>query len=477
MDNFKIISVMKTLSKKELRRFGEFVSSPFFNKYEPAVRLYDAFVRFHPGFDNRNFTIEKIYSKVFPKEEFNYSKISNVISDLYQLSERFLAQLQIESSEFYIERNILRQLRERFLLKLYEQKHSAYTKELLARKYKNEDYFFYLHELNDDYLRFATLKNANTELNVLQNEFDNFMLYTIIRRLRYYSLMLHERNQTNINYDLFMLDEMLDYISKNENVQIPIILFFKNILLLLLYKEEKFYDELWRLKEQYFEEVSPDDRGIIYLHLYDYAAYMVNFKGDDSYNRDMFNIYKEEIEQGLMPPEGFSYYNFINVVKISCRVKEFEYAKEFMKSYRSSIPEAEETNVLEFCYGTIENAKNNYESALKHISKCNFQNFILKVQVRILLLKLNYRLRRYNEAFGMIDTFRHYIAKEDNILPEHRESYNIFLRLVSELIRATELPDKKEAEYRIEKIKKEADLMPANPFRIKIWLKEELTKL
>ncbi len=348
-------------------------------------------------------------------------------------------------------------------------------KELIEHKYKDEDYFYYLYEMNDEYLWYATLKKPNTELNILQTEFDNFFNYALIRLLRFYNLMLHERNQNNVDYRLTMFKEILNYISNEQTEEIPAILVFKTILLLLHTKEKKYYIQLKKLKEKYLNEFRFDDQHLIYIHIYDFAAYMVNFKGDDAYNYDMFEIYKELIEKNLMTKDSFLYPNFMNVVKVACRVGEYEFAENFINEFRVSIPETEKENVLEFCYGIIEIAKKNYKKALTHLSKTNFQNFIFKVQVKILLLKTYYKLEMHEQALGMIDSFRHYVSREESLLKEHKESYNKFLILVSDLIKVKESYSKDKS-FEFERIKKETDLIPANPFRIKAWLLEEISK-
>lgn len=474
MENYKIIQALRSLDKKELRRFGDFVTSPYFNKNEPVIALFGVLEKNHPEFNSRNFTIEKIFAKVFPKDEYNYHKINNVISDLYRLFEKFLAQTHIEKKEFYIERNLFRELRERKLYKIYEQKFTGYMKELIDRNYKDEDYYYYLYEINDEYLWYATLKKPNTELNILQTEFDHYIRYTLIRLLRFYNLMLHEKNQTNVNYRLTMFNDILKFLETDTTLEVPAIKVFKTILFLLHTKDKKYYDELWSLKEKYFSDFNSDDKRLIYIHLYDFAAYMVNFKGDDVYNRDMFKIYKEMLETEFITPSNFLYPDFMNIVKIACRVKEFDFARAAVERFKPALLKNGNENAIEFCCGTIENATGNLSGALEHFSKSNFQNFIFKVQVKISLLQIYYRLGMYDQAESIIDTFKHFVSREDNLLEEHRKSYNMFLNLMSELIRvqSSETPDK---DFKLHKLKKQAAEIPANPFRVKVWLLERIS--
>ncbi len=477
MENYKIIQVLRSLNKKELRNFGEFVNSPYFNKNEPVKRLLAAMEKYYPALNNRNFTIEKIFKKVFPRANYDYHKINNVISDLYKLSEKFLAQQHIENNEYYLERNIFRELRDKKLYKIYEQKYSAYMKDLIERKFKDEDYYYYLYEMNDEYLWYATIKKPNTELNILQTEFDHFFRFALIRLLRFYNLMLHEKSNTNVEYRLTFLNEIINFLQNEKAEDTPAIIVFKTILLLLHTKDKKYYSELWDLKEKYFDYFKFDDQYLIYIHLYDYAAYMVNFKGDDNYNKDMFIIYKEMLEKSFMKPENMLYPNLMNIIKISCRVGELVYAEKLINEFGPHIPSDERDNVLAFCYGTIENSKGNLKEAMKFFSRSNFQNFVFKVQVKILLLKIYYKLNMFEEALAMIDTFKHFVQREENLLREHKESYMLFLGAMIELIKIKSMINSEEYEFSLRKIRKDTEKMPANPFRIKLWLQSELDEL
>ncbi len=477
MEDLKLIELLRTFDKKEFRKFGEFVKSPYYNKNASVIALFEAISFYYPEFENRNFTLEKIYAKTFRKEKFNYPKITNVISDLYQLAEKYIIQITIEKKTSVNDMALITGLRQKEIGKLYEQKFSRKLDELKNTGVKDENYFYSMYEMYDDYLWYATSVKPNTELNVVQKEFDNFFYYALIRLIRFYSLMLHERNQNNVNYSMTMLDEVLLLLKKGDLINNPTLMVFINVLLLLYTKDSIYYEELKKLKINYFNELRKDDQYMLFVHMYDFCAHMVNNKCDDSYNKDMLDIYKEMLEKEFMTKDNFFYFNFINVVKVACRVGEFEYAENFINDYKDSIPEDEKENVLSFCYGTIENSKGNYNLALEYFSKSNFQNFLLKVQVKILLLKTYYKLEMYEQALQIIDTFRHFIKSEGNLLPEHAKSYSIFLRLMGELIRANEINRIEEREFRLNKIRKEAEKIPANPFRIKVWLIEELNEL
>lgn len=477
MKNYKLFEVLRALDKKEFRKYGEMVKSPFFNKNKNVIKLFGAIEPHYPAFDNKKFLPETVYAKAFPGEKYNAATFKNLISDLYALTEEFLSITGLNKKQFEKELAMLSEFRHRELYGIYENKYGKMKYALESRGVKDEDYYLDMHSLVSDYMWYAPVMKPNTNLENHQAYLDNIVYHTLIKLVKSYTLMLHEQNQTNIHYELTMIDEALEFIGRNEKNLNPTLLIFYKVTLLLKTKDLKVYLELKELKEKHFDEINISSRRRLFIHLYDFCAYMVNFKGDDSYNKDMFEIYKEVLARKFMTADNLLFSDFMNIVKIACRVKEFEFAESFIRDYQSSIPQDEKQNVLDFCMGVIEYSKGDYNRALSSFSRVNFQNFLYKVQVKIFLLQVYYKLEMYEEVLGMTDTFRHYIAKEENILKEHRESYGRFIKLVNRLVMALSSGDKKEKEFALHRLKTEASDIPANPFRIRTWLMEELERV
>jgi len=478
LKNFKIIEVLESLDKKEFKRLGEFVSSPYFNKNQNVVKLYGLLSGFYPDFSKKKLNAEVLFSKLFPAEKYDYHKLSNVVSDLYKLTERFLIQVNIEKEKNSNRLSIalINELRNKELYRLYEQKFERFIEGLDKDIYKDEVYYYTKYELYSDYLYFAAAQKPNTELNLVQTAFDNLYLSSMIGLMKFYILMIHENNQTQVNYDMPMFDEVLKYAKNGMNSDKHNVQLIATTLLLVSTKEPEYFFRLNELKEKYIKKIKFDDLQDLYVHLCSFCAYMVNFKREESFNRNMFTLYKEILHRKLMTADSFLYPNFMNYVKIACRVREYEFAEKFIEEYKSSIIEEEKENVLSFCYATIENSKGNYSEALRLFTRVNFQNFLFKVQVKISVLGLYYKLGLHDEALGAIDSFKHYVKREKNLVDAHRSSYYEYLRLMTELIRYKEAGEEKK-EFLLKKIQEDAEKMEANPFRVKSWIMEEADRL
>ena len=109
----KFISILKQLSTRERSRFREYVHSPFFNKHEATRMLCDYILEFSPPYEDLALDKKAAYNYLFPKEKYAEQRIYTLLSNLLNLMNGFLAQLQLEEKEEIQKRFAMQQLRKR----------------------------------------------------------------------------------------------------------------------------------------------------------------------------------------------------------------------------------------------------------------------------------------------------------------------------------------------------------------------------
>src|SRR3972149_7227775 len=164
MEKSKLISLLKTFNKDEIKSFNDFVSSPFFNKEKVLIRLTGYLQNNHPDYNNSGIEKEKVYSFLYPGKNYSDGLMRNVISDLYRLAEEFLAVNNLRNNSIKENMLLLDELNNRKLysqfLKLKEKteghiEKSGFKNELyferkieLTKLYRN-----YLNEVKDSYIK------------------------------------------------------------------------------------------------------------------------------------------------------------------------------------------------------------------------------------------------------------------------------------------------------------------------------------
>ncbi len=470
MVNTKLIKLLKTFSKSEIARFRDFVNSPYFNKNVNVIKLNEEILVYYPGFDSNEFTEENIFRKIFSREKFDYFKIKNFISDLYQLSLLFLKTIASEKKGIENDINLLEELHERRLDGLYLQKEKQINKHLDSLKIRDEFYFenkYQLARVTTSHYKFI---KSGYAFNLIQNEFNIYLQYTLIVLLRNYSKMLTNKNHGNIQFEMKMFDNIWEYIKDKEFEDIPSGRIYKQIIALELSRDEKDYRSLLKSKVKYIDNLSGEDIYYILLVANSFAAYRLKL-GDESFYKDRFIVFREMVERKIQLPEYILFVNFVNTYTSACMVGEYEWAEEFMKNFEEGISPAEEKlNTINYCKAFLAYRKKDYDSALEYFSKTSFRLFIMKVMVKSYSIRIYYEKNLYEQTFSAIDAFRHYLKNEKLIDEEQKIAHYEFLKFVNELTKLKSEGISHRNDIILAGLKKEIKGMHGNPLGAKNWL-------
>ena len=476
MQNTKLIQLLRSMNPAEFREFKDFVISPVFNKNKKIIVLFDSIKKYYPDFKSDSVKEENLFMKIFPGEEYDYFKIKNIVSDLFSLGKEYLTFIQYRDNSNVKDKFLLEQLRDRSLDNIFEISYKVFKKKIDSESVKDENYIFRQLELTEELHSFQIPKDPGTRLDFFQIELDYFLKYSIIRLLRFYNIMLHDKIQNNVDFDMKMYEEIMSYLKINKNEDNPTLLIYYNIILLGTEWDEKYFFKLKELKDKYFDSLNNGDRYMLFLHMANFCAYIYNNLGRTDFMHEHFLLSKENFDRGTIILGKVLYPDFLNHVKIAVRVEEFEWAEQYIQKYKHLLLEEKEST-LNFCNGIIHYKKGNIDKALDLLSQANFPEFIIKIQVKILLLQIYFEKEYFEQAFSMIDAFRHYLQREKSI-PEHSKgSFYDFLKNTNDLIKIKTGVGSDDKKFELKKISENIENMEVNQFGIKSWLKNKVSEL
>ena len=108
-----LLDILRKFSAKELKEFGEYVRSPFFNKNESTIKLFDYLRKFAPDFSDKKLEKEYAYRKVFPGTPFNDGFMRTIMFNLATLCENYLAYNHFVRSNYMEKLSLLSDYNER----------------------------------------------------------------------------------------------------------------------------------------------------------------------------------------------------------------------------------------------------------------------------------------------------------------------------------------------------------------------------
>ncbi|MBV6478444.1 MAG: hypothetical protein HGGPFJEG_01199 [Ignavibacteria bacterium] len=470
MENSKLVRLLKSLNQYEIRQFRDFLCSPVFNKKKILIRLFDELKKYYPDFKSDKLSDEKLYASVYPDKKYDYFKLKNSISDLFILGKEYLEFSGFRKDEDAKERYLLKELRFRSLLNIFQQVHKSALQRNEKKLEKDEQYLQHKLSLTVEELNYLTPQMPNMHLQYQQKMLDLFLEYSLIKIFKVYNVMMHEEKQNNFKYDKYLFDELMTFTDKSKFDNPTLRVYHQIISLESNRNDENFY-KLKGIGEKYKNSLSVYDTYMVFLHLNGYCANEFNVNSRTDLATIHFEIIKDKNETDYTTLGSLLYPDFINEIKIALRADEIKWAEDYIEKNKSRLS-SEKENTIYFCNAVLNLKKGNPEKALELLSKTNFPNFIIKVQVKLLQLQILYELEYFEQVFSSIDNFRHYIKRESTIKEDFKETFYEFVNILNALIKLKTLNSENGKDYELNKINSDIENMRSNQFGLKLWLKD-----
>ncbi len=476
MKNTKLIKLLQTFSPAEIKKFRDFVNSPYFNKNKNILKLNNELEKHYPDFDQEKMNEELIYRKVFRTGKYDYFKIKNIISDLYNLGLEFLKQQSNIFTSFSGDYNMIAQLRDRKLWNYHTKFVENYLEKFCKTQIKDRFYLYNEYLLLTEKQISNILKKPNST-ETIQESFNSFHDFTLLSLLRFYALMLHVNKENRSAFEMKMFDDVYNYIIKEDNFTNPTIIIYKYIILLTVTRSNRYYTTL---KQQYFRKFSSlsyEDAYYAHMYIFGYCMDKFNIDADRDFISECYDLFKLAFEYNMVSLGILLYPDYVNYVKVFMRYGDKKLTMEFINKYKHHLPEEQSENCINFCNAYIAHREGNLKPALALISKVNFPLQILKVQVKILQIQLNFELEYYEETRVQAEYFRKSMLKEEQISPDIKQSIFGFLKLMIMLIDLKLSNEKAARESKVKKFKEKLDINQKNHFGIKFWLEDRFAEI
>lgn len=433
----KPILILKTLSNKELKKFIHFLSSPYFNVNLNVQKLYKILYPLHPEYKAEHLKREKIFRKLFPKIPYQEQKLRYVMSDLTKALEEFLIFQQLLTQESYANFLLLKAYGEKNLDKYFNQSFQHAKTRLEKKGIRDDNYYLMNFKVEEENLLFQSKRKNHAKIDV-NNTLYNLDTFFMAKKLKYCCEINNTQNILLANYTQpLLLEEILHYLqNKLQGEQPPVIAIYYQILMSLLDSDdESHYNKLLEYLDKYVDKFTQHEVHNLYIYARNYCIDRLN-NGDVTYLRKLYAIYKLTFDKKIiLDNEQLSQWDYKNMVSISIRLGEFDYAKHIIYNYKVYLRKETRENAFLFNLGHYHFAQKDYDMTLELLAKVIFTDPYYHTDTKILLIKCYYELSEMMPLFNLIDTFKAYLNKNKQTSTRNRTVYLTFLKYVKKLMR------------------------------------------
>ncbi len=283
MQESKLVKYLAEMDARTQERFRLFVVSPYFNQHEKTIQLLDYVFR-HMEKKPANLDRKKVFAYLFPSEVYSEQGLFNVMSNLKKLYHRFLAQEQLDKQTFEQDLLLLDSAYENNLFSLLKNRGKQLTKRLDTYPYKDSDFYqtqfryfkrmgYYLGQYED-----------RTKVSMLQDMMDHLDRYFLLEKLKNGVHMTANMLMVNSQFDLRMLDYLLDFYQQHEEEfveDLSIELYYTILMSLRENENTGHYEKLKSLLNEQFDQSSPNEQSDLFAFANNYCVRRINL-GDSA---------------------------------------------------------------------------------------------------------------------------------------------------------------------------------------------------
>ncbi|HQY19916.1 MAG TPA: hypothetical protein PLX80_03615 [Ignavibacteria bacterium] len=433
MENSQLIESLRTLDKNEIKEFGKFIRSPYFNNRSEVIRFFNYIKKFFPEFKSNELKEEIIFKNVYPDKKYSSVMTRKLISLTLNLLLDFLTLEDFKENKNDYNVKMLDMLRKRKLPALFQKRSRITGKNL---DISTLDIYYY-----EQKLKFTSIQNGyflnsdeSSFVDGLQNELNDLIEFFLTGVILQFIRLSEWSRQLNKKFDLKFYDEILKYMSADDEREVTLYSMYFNMLMLLNTEDENYFKKLIISRDTLKAKLGKIDDYNVQIVSMQYCHKKVQ-KGYPEYRKQMFEITKKLLAADLIPDGFIEPYFFTNIVRNASLLNEFDWLDNFLSEYKHRLNPELSDEITNYSQAMIESAKGNFEKSLMHFSKIKIERSNMKLDMKNLLIIIYYELNFIEELISLIDTNKHFLQRDRSVSDSYRQVSLLLMNFVSELIK------------------------------------------
>jgi len=377
-------------------------------------------------------TRQSLHQAIYLTSEYNEFQINNLLSDLQETLQNFLGFLEYQNKPAKQLMNNSLALNKRNALDYSEK----IIKKIERRETKNEHRSFENAFTKTEILQqkdfFQLSKKPHEFSQYLQDQMIALDDFYLIAKLKLACEMQNRAQVVKQPYEITWIEELAPII-QNAELNSKCIYIYHLCFKMLKNREENDFDllaEQLKIAAKFFPE---NELKVLYNYLLNYCIQAIN-SGQSKFYQKTFSIFKTLLENELIFTNGYlSEWSFKNIITTGIRLKEFDWTKAFIDSYKETLPQKDRSNAVAYNLASLYFAEDKHTEALSALIGVEFTDPTYFIGAKIIQLKSYYELLESEPFFSLIESFNKYISRKKKLTPHRIKANANFLRLAKRL--------------------------------------------
>jgi len=466
MENSKLLQLFSAFDAPMLRGFRDFIASPYFNKDQELMNLYDYLkAQSAKAFPKEKIARRAVHAHLFPEKEYNEMQLNRLMSRFLQAAERFVSIWRFEQQGVLSECMALEYYVEAHLDKLYPFAYEKVKTKLSQQSLRNGTFYYQQFLLSDIAERHFSKQNLRRYDPHLQDASDHLDTWFLSQKLYYLCAMLDRQKILSTPYRQTFLEALKAHLAQHDYQNVPPVAAYSRLLMVLTEGDDGAHFQLLKAlvhdSDQHFSKTEVKD-------LYYFA---INFcinkfrQGGKEYAEDLVELYDRGLQKGLLLEDGLiSPWTYKNMVKLGLGLRRFDWVERFITDYSFQLPADQREDAFHFNLADLFYHKKDYRSALSHLNQVEFTDIHYSLGAKTMLIKIYYETQETEAFLSLLSSFNIYLRRNKLVSREIKAAYLNFTSILQQI----SVAGKERQQAIAEKIKRAPQLTA------RTWLLEQL---
>lgn len=436
MHKSKLLYLLGGLTKKEMRELEQFIDSPAFNKDNTVKPLYEQILRYFPDFESPRLKKENLANRIYGNADAStLKKLAYTTSNFIKLVRKYIIWKELDVQEDDSNFLEMKAYKRRNLDKSFFKLGERFNKRLDDLPYRDMEYFRLKYMLNGLIGGHEGQSKMEKGVRSIQLYIKNLELYFLNAKLFQFKIIFDRHKVVQENFEIHLIDEILDLTQKNNFLSHPSIQIKYYFLLhqMEILDKESSRRNYFLLKDFFlknFEKFRKNEKEEIVILLMNYSSRLY-YLGYDEFWRELFLNYQYAMESKILFIDGYLIStHLMSLVQVGGEIGEIKYVENNLKHFLTHIRKEELMIVKKICLSYIELHKKNFDNVLLILRDAKPRNFMEEWLVRILTLKVYYEAREENLLYNLAETFEAFVRRHKK-LPEKKKRNSLkFIKFV-----------------------------------------------
>lgn len=436
MHKSKLFLLIKTLNKKEIREFNQFVNSPFHNKDKNTIKLYQEITKYPFSHRPERFEKERMATRLFKKvDDHNLKKLGYAMSNLTKLAEDYLIWKELKRDKEDLKFLELKTWQNRGIDKMFFKVANKFEEEIEEAPYRDTQYFFSKYRLNKMVAAHVSTAKYGKQISSIEEMNRNLDLFIMGEKLYQFASGQVRSNIFDEKLNTLFQEEISN---KIQSSNYPIFKIYSGFLSIEEASEElRIVTEFKKLQDlifSNFEIFRKEELDEVILILLNHG-YKIFQKNDDSIGVLIFELHKFIFEKKLLQFNGKTLSGiFLNTVRTSCNLGFTDWAAFYISENQETVESGEKEDLMRLAKAYLACSKKEYDYTLSILQTIEFFNLHYSLTAKFLIIRCYFEQDEEDLLFMFLNSFENFIRRHQQMSQQRKEqllNFSKFTRILS----------------------------------------------